>query len=48
MLNGAWTFLLTAPHMAIFPSIAVGLVILGLNLIGGGFRDLLDPTMRHL
>jgi peptide/nickel transport system permease protein len=48
MLNGARAFLLTAPHMAIFPGIAVGLLILGLNPIGDGLRDLLDPTMRHL
>jgi peptide/nickel transport system permease protein len=47
MLNGARAFLLTASHMAIFPGLVVGLLVLGFNLLGDGLRDLLDPTMRN-
>lgn len=40
--QGATYFLLT-PHLAIFPGIAIMLTILGLNFLGDGLRDKLDP-----
>jgi len=48
MLSSARTFLIIAPHMAIFPGLVVGTLVLGFNLLGDGLRDLLDPTMRNL
>jgi peptide/nickel transport system permease protein len=36
-----------APHMALFPGMAILLTVLGLNLMGDGLRDLLDPRLRR-
>jgi peptide/nickel transport system permease protein len=33
--------------MILSPGIAIGLVVLGFNLIGDGLRDALDPKLRH-
>jgi peptide/nickel transport system permease protein len=43
MLNVAKNFLEQAPWMALFPGIAIFLVVLGFNLLGDGLRDALDP-----
>lgn len=43
MLNVAKNFLEQAPWMSISPGIAIFLVVLGLNLLGDGLRDALDP-----
>jgi peptide/nickel transport system permease protein len=43
MLADGRTYLRTAPHVAVFPGIAVMLVVLGFNLFGDGLRDALDP-----
>ena len=43
MLNEARNYLLVAPHLAVFPGLAVIAVVLGLNFLGDGLRDLLDP-----
>jgi peptide/nickel transport system permease protein len=34
-----------APHMAIFPGLAIVITVLGLNLLGDGLRDVLDPRI---
>jgi peptide/nickel transport system permease protein len=47
MLNDAQTYLAQAPHLAIAPGLAVALSVLGLNLLGDGLRDRLDPTLRE-
>ena len=47
MLNDAQTYLAQAPHLAIAPGFAVALSVLGLNLLGDGLRDRLDPTLRE-
>jgi len=39
-------YLREAPHLCLFPGIAVALVCLGLNLLGDGLRDVLDPRLR--
>ena len=39
-------FLYQAPWVAFFPGVAVTLVVLGINLLGDGLRDLLDPRLR--
>ena len=46
MLNAAQRFLTTAPWMAIWPGLAIFLVVLSLNLVGDGLRDALDPRER--
>jgi len=46
MLNGAQRFLTTAPWMAIWPGLAIFLVVLSFNLLGDGLRDALNPRER--
>ena len=46
MLNDARSHLFDAPHLAIFPAVAVMLAVLSFNFIGDALRDLLDPRMR--
>jgi peptide/nickel transport system permease protein len=43
MLNGGRAHILDAPHLTIFPGIAIALLVLGLNFVGDGLRDRLDP-----
>ena len=43
MLRESQAFLATNPWFAIFPGGAIALTVLGLNLLGDGLRDLLDP-----
>ena len=45
MLNEARADLMTAPHAAIFPVIAIFLTVLAFNLLGDGLRDALDPKV---
>jgi peptide/nickel transport system permease protein len=42
MLNEARAYLMVAPHLLLFPGLAIALVVLGLNLLGDGLRDWLD------
>ncbi len=42
MLNDGRAFLLIAPHLTLYPGLAVVIAVLGLNLLGDGLRDLLD------
>jgi len=47
MLSTAREQLFTAPWISIFPGLAIFVTVLGLNLLGDGLRDILDPhTMR--
>jgi peptide/nickel transport system permease protein len=46
MLKEAQTFMFMAPGQAIFPGLAIALAVLGLNLLGDGLRDLMDPRLR--
>lgn len=46
MLNDARGYLSQAPHMALFPGLAIFLAVLAFNLIGDGLRDALDPRMK--
>jgi peptide/nickel transport system permease protein len=43
MLADAQTFLGQAPWLALLPGLAIALAVLGLNMLGDGLRDLLDP-----
>ncbi|WP_025029737.1 ABC transporter permease [Nitratireductor aquibiodomus] len=47
MLFEAQTRMMIAPHLAIFPGLAIVITVLGLNLLGDGLRDLLDPRLRR-
>ena len=47
MLNDAQTFMFNAPYLAIFPGTAIFLAVLGLNLLGDGLRDVLDPRLTR-
>jgi peptide/nickel transport system permease protein len=47
MLNEAQTLLFQAPQLAIWPGLAIALSVLGLNLMGDGLRDLLDPRLAR-
>jgi peptide/nickel transport system permease protein len=46
MLAEAQTMISLAPHVAIVPGLAIVLTVLGLNLLGDGLRDALDPRLR--
>jgi peptide/nickel transport system permease protein len=46
MLADAQTMVSLAPHVALIPGLAIVLTVLGLNLMGDGLRDLLDPKVR--
>lgn len=47
MLAEAQTLLYQAPLLAVFPGVAIALAVLGLNLLGDGLRDLLDPKLSR-
>ena len=47
MLNEAQTMLFQAPMLAVYPGVAIALSVLGLNLMGDGLRDLLDPRLAR-
>jgi peptide/nickel transport system permease protein len=46
MLNDARSHLFDAPHLVIFPALAVMLAVLAFNLLGDAWRDWLDPRTR--
>ena len=45
MLDAARSEMLTAPHAAIFPALAIFFTVLAFNLLGDGLRDALDPKL---
>ncbi|MCW6036642.1 ABC transporter permease [Spirulina subsalsa FACHB-351] len=47
MLYDAQNYLMQAPHMALFPGLAIFLTVLSINYIGDGLRDALDPKTRR-
>ena len=46
MLAEAQTMVTLAPHVAIVPGVVIVLTVLGLNLLGDGLRDALDPRLK--
>jgi peptide/nickel transport system permease protein len=46
MLNDARTHLFDAPHLVVFPALAIMLCVLAFNFLGDALRDLLDPRTR--
>jgi peptide/nickel transport system permease protein len=47
MLADSQTMISLAPHMAVIPGLTIVLMVLGLNLMGDGLRDILDPRLRR-
>jgi peptide/nickel transport system permease protein len=47
MLSDSRTYMELAPWLAVFPGLAIMLVVLGFNFVGDGLRDLLDPRQRQ-
>ena len=47
MLADAQSMLFQAPRLAMFPGLAIMLAVLGLNLLGDGLRDALDPKLAR-
>jgi len=48
MLNASRSYMELAPWLAVFPGIAIMVVVLGFNFLGDGLRDLLDPQLREV
>ena len=47
MLAEAQTLMFDAPLLAVWPGMAIALAVLGLNLLGDGLRDVLDPRLNR-
>ncbi|MBI4277861.1 MAG: ABC transporter permease [Armatimonadetes bacterium] len=47
MLSRGRAYIWNAPWLTFFPGLAIFVAILGLNLLGDGLRDVLDPRLRH-
>jgi peptide/nickel transport system permease protein len=46
MLNYGRIHLLDAPHLTVFPGLAIAVLVLGFNFLGDGLRDILDPKTQ--
>ena len=46
MLSYGRTHLLDAPHLTVFPGLAIAILVLGFNSLGDGLRDVLDPATQ--
>jgi peptide/nickel transport system permease protein len=47
MVSQGRTYIMIAPWVIIFPGIAIAMTVLGLNLLGDGLRDYLDPRLKQ-
>jgi peptide/nickel transport system permease protein len=47
MTRDGFENILDAPWLAIFPGVAILLLVLGLNMVGDGLRDATDPRLRN-
>lgn len=47
MLSDGRQFMESHPHVVLFPGLAISLVVLGVNLLGDGLRDALDPRLEY-
>lgn len=48
MINQSRLFLQSAPTLMVYPGLAISLAVLGLNLLGDGIRDAVDPRLQRL
>jgi peptide/nickel transport system permease protein len=46
MLSTGRTYILSYPHIALFPGLMITITVLAFNLLGDGLRDALDPRMK--
>jgi peptide/nickel transport system permease protein len=46
MLSEGRAFILTNPHLLIFPGLCIALTVLSVNLFGDGLRDAMDPRLK--
>ena len=46
MINAGRAHLLDAPHLALFPGLAILVTVMGLNFLGDALVDRLDPQTR--
>jgi oligopeptide transport system permease protein len=47
MIRDGYELIFAAPHLVLFPAIAVGILMLAFTFLGDGLRDALDPRLRH-
>ena len=47
MLSYGKAHLLEAPHLTVFPGLAIAVLVLGFNFLGDGLRDMLDPAAKR-
>jgi peptide/nickel transport system permease protein len=47
MLDAGRSHLFDAPHLTIFPGLAIAVLVLGFNFVGDGLRDRVDPKMSR-
>ena len=47
MIGAERNQIFTAPHLILFPGLAIAITVLGFNLLGDGLRDALDPRMKN-
>jgi peptide/nickel transport system permease protein len=47
MLSYGKAHLLEAPHLTVFPGVAIAILVLGFNFLGDGLRDALDPATQR-
>lgn len=48
LISASRQYVRVAPHLAIFPGLAITISVLGLNLLGDGLNDLLNPRLKKL
>ncbi|KTG26907.1 ABC transporter permease [Haloferax profundi] len=48
MINTGRGFMETAPWMLLFPALAIGIAVVGFNMLGDGLRDVLDPKVEAI
>jgi peptide/nickel transport system permease protein len=46
MLADGRSYVTSAPWLSVLPGLCIFVVVLGINLLGDGLRDVLDPRMR--
>jgi peptide/nickel transport system permease protein len=47
MLTGGRSYIMSAPHLVLFPGVFICLFTMGFNLFGDALRDALDPTLKN-
>ena len=47
MISEGQPYYLSAPHLVIYPGLAIMITVLAFNLVGDGLRDAFDPQQRR-